>query len=311
MERDISLKDSLSLIEENHNRASILYFQNQLEQGAYLQEILEQLCPNSLWKQLEGFLRFLSFPKALTLSIRLSGIEREQRQRLQKKLSYPLFLLLLVFLGTYAFSYFVLPTMKRVLDSFSLDPQILKAMEFRFQLLWLGFGLLFLLGMLLYPIVKQEKIQIILFRLCTKVMPHSYIVQKGSMAFVQYYLECLRLKQSTKESFELLSELKKQCIVRYIAKEFDRHLNQGISFKKLQSHRLMEPNLQRFFQISYYFQDRISPLEHYLELAKERQQKRLNQFSMVIQCLAYLQIGYLLMVMYQVILFPMQFLQQL
>lgn len=310
LKQDIPLKDALTLIEEKRNEKAIEYLKSQLEEGEALEVAFHQVCPKKLWVHLEGFLSLLSFSKSLQLAICLTQMEQQKKKAMEKKLTYPFLLVLLVSIGSFAFSYFILPTMTRVIDSFAIEHQSLKEVERSLRISWIMMGFLSfgLIGLVTF--LKIKKVQIVLYRVLSKVYPRSYFVQKGSIEFVEYYLECLKLQQSSQESFRLLSRIQEKPMVRYIAGEFNRLLCLGISFQAIYSHRIVEPNLQRFFQLSYFFKDTILLLERYLVIASDKQNQRLKRFSMILQCFAYGQIAYLLVLMYQVILYPMRFLQQ-
>ncbi len=310
LKQDIPLKDALSLIEEKRNEKAINNLIRQLEQGEALEVAFHSICPKKLWLHLEGFLPFLSFSKALELSIRLLQMENQKKKAMEKKLSYPFLLLVLVSAGSFAFSYFILPTMVKLIGSAAVENQSLKQVERSLRISWIMMGVLSIVVLSFVFLLKMKKVQIVLYRLLSKIYPKSYFVQKGSIEFVEYYLECLRLCLSSQESFHLLSSIQEKPPVHYIASEFDRLLCFGISFQRIYSHRIVEPNLQRFFQLSYFFKDTIPLLERYLAIARDKQNQRLKHFSILLQCFAYGQIAYLLVLMYQVILYPMQFLQK-
>lgn len=307
--RDIAFADALSLICNKQNKEAIKYLDQGLKQGEEFDNLFKNVCPKMIWRNLEGFISFLPFAKALELAINFVQIEKQKRKNLERTLMYPFCLVFLVLIGSFGFSYFILPMMTKVIESFTVENDILYQYDQKLHLFWFFMLTIFILLIFLYFLFKCKKWQVIFYRICTKIFPHSYYVQKGSLEFIQYYIECLRLHQSSRESFQILSKLKEQCLVQYIANEFDRLLKMGISFKVIHNHRIVEPHLQRFFKISYYFKDTVVLLERYIEIAQEKQNKCLKKFSFLLQISAYFQIVYLLILMYQVILFPMQFMQ--
>ena len=137
------------------------------------------------------------------------------------------------------------------------------------------------------------------------------MVQKASAEFARYFLECVRVRISTIHTMKILLDIKEKPLVRLIAKELNDSLSKGESFEETLHTPFVEHALQQFFQIALHGSNCEKMLEGYLVMNQQRHIKQVRIFTRSVQLSCYGTIGLILLVIYQILMLPMQMLQNI
>ena len=144
-----------------------------------------------------------------------------------------------------------------------------------------------------------------------KRFPDSILVHSVSAMFARFFLECLKRNVSTQNTLHILSQVKQQPCVSYIAKEIDEHLMRGETLIEAIQKTHIEKALLRFLKIAVFSSSSEEMLEGYLQMVEIRKQQAIKRYSTYIQLISYSMIAIVLIFVYQILMMPMTMLQNL
>ena len=303
MENGFSFTDTLQILKTKRNERHIVYVLEKLEQGQTFNDAFSSLLPVCYGKYFSNFIRYLPVLESLRISIELSNHEEQTKQKMMKDMIYPVVMLFVMFFGMYLFNGFVFPQMITLMNSFEVNVKSYYFLRSLIQLLsWLA-TFVIVIGILLWIVFQHPQRKCWLYRLLVKHMPDSLMVQKASAEFARYFLECVRVRIPTIQTMKILLDMKEKDLVCLIAHELNESLCKGESFE--------EHALQQFFQIALHGSNCEKMLEGYLVMNQQRHIKQVRIFTRSVQLSCYGAIGLILLVIYQILMLPMQMLQNI
>ncbi len=311
MENGFSFTDTLQILKTKRNERRITQVLEKLEQGQTFKEAFSLLLPHCYRRYFNNFIRYLPVLESMRISVELATHEEKMKQKMMKDMVYPVVMLFVMFIGMYLFNGFVFPQMMTLMTSFEINVSSYYFLRSLIQLLSWLVTILFVVGMLLWVVFQEPNRKCWLYRVLVKYVPDSLMVQKASAEFARYFLECVRVRISTKQTMKILLDMKEKPLVRLIAQELNDALSKGESFEVTLHTPFVEHALQQFFQIALHGSNCEKMLEGYLVMNQQRHIKQVRIFTRSVQLSCYGVIGLILLVVYQILMLPMQMLQNI
>jgi hypothetical protein len=311
MENGFSFTDTLQILKTKRNERRITQVLEKLEQGQTFKEAFSLLLPHCYRRYFNNFIRYLPVLESMRISVELATHEEKMKQKMMKDMVYPVVMLFVMFIGMYLFNGFVFPQMMTLMTSFEINVSSYYFLRSLIQLLSWLVTILFVVGMLLWVVFQEPNRKCWLYRVLVKYVPDSLMVQKASAEFARYFLECVRVRISTKQTMKILLDMKEKPLVRLIAQELNDALSKGESFEVTLHTPFVEHALQQFFQIALHGSNCEKMLEGYLVMNQQRHIKQVRIFTRSVQLSCYGAIGLILLVVYQILMLPMQMLQNI
>ena len=311
MENGFSFTDTLQILKTKRNECRITQVLEKLEQGQTFKEAFSLLLPHCYRRYFNNFIRYLPVLESMRISVELATHEEKMKQKMMKDMVYPVVMLFVMFIGMYLFNGFVFPQMMTLMTSFEINVSSYYFLRSLIQLLSWLVTILFVVGMLLWVVFQEPNRKCWLYRVLVKYVPDSLMVQKASAEFARYFLECVRVRISTKQTMKILLDMKEKPLVRLIAQELNDALSKGESFEVTLHTPFVEHALQQFFQIALHGSNCEKMLEGYLVMNQQRHIKQVRIFTRSVQLSCYGAIGLILLVVYQILMLPMQMLQNI
>lgn len=311
MENGFSFTDTLQILKTKRNECRITQVLEKLEQGQTFKEAFSLLLPHCYRRYFNNFIRYLPVLESMRISVELATYEEKMKQKMMKDMVYPVVMLFVMFIGMYLFNGFVFPQMMTLMTSFEINVSSYYFLRSLIQLLSWLVTILFVVGMLLWVVFQEPNRKCWLYRVLVKYVPDSLMVQKASAEFARYFLECVRVRISTKQTMKILLDMKEKPLVRLIAQELNDALSKGESFEVTLHTPFVEHALQQFFQIALHGSNCEKMLEGYLVMNQQRHIKQVRIFTRSVQLSCYGAIGLILLVVYQILMLPMQMLQNI
>lgn len=311
MENGFSFTDTLQILKTKRNEHRIKYVLEKLEQGQTFKEVFSMLLPKGYRRYFDNFIRYLPVLESMRISVELASYEEKMKQKMMKDMVYPVVMLFVMFIGMYLFNGFVFPQMMTLMTSFEINVTSYYFLRSFIQLLSWLVTILLVVGLLLWVVFQEPNRKCWLYRVLVKYVPDSLMVQKASAEFARYFLECVRVRISTIQTMKILLDIKEKPLVRLIAKELNDSLSKGESFEETLHTPFVEHALQQFFQIALHGSNCEKMLEGYLVMNQQRHIKQVRIFTRSVQLSCYGTIGLILLVIYQILMLPMQMLQNI
>ena len=311
MENGFSFTDTLQILKTKRNEHRIKYVLEKLEQGQTFKEVFSMLLPKGYRRYFDNFIRYLPVLESMRISVELASYEEKMKQKMMKDMVYPVVMLFVMFIGMYLFNGFVFPQMMTLMTSFEINVTSYYFLRSLIQLLSWLVTILLVVGLLLWVVFQEPNRKCWLYRVLVKYVPDSLMVQKASAEFARYFLECVRVRISTIQTMKILLDIKEKPLVRLIAKELNDSLSKGESFEETLHTPFVEHALQQFFQIALHGSNCEKMLEGYLVMNQQRHIKQVRIFTRSVQLSCYGTIGLILLVIYQILMLPMQMLQNI
>ena len=311
MENGFSFTDTLQILKTKRNEHRIKYVLEKLEQGQTFKEVFSMLLPQGYRRYFNNFIRYLPVLESMRISVELATHEEKMKQKMMKDMVYPVVMLFVIFIGMYLFNGFVFPQMMTLMTSFEINVTSYYFLRSFIQLLSWLVTILLVVGLLLWVVFQEPNRKCWLYRVLVKYVPDSLMVQKASAEFARYFLECVRVRISTIQTMKILLDIKEKPLVRLIAKELNDSLSKGESFEETLHTPFVEHALQQFFQIALHGSNCEKMLEGYLVMNQQRHIKQVRIFTRSVQLSCYGTIGLILLVIYQILMLPMQMLQNI
>ena len=311
MENGFSFTNTLQILKTKRNERRITQVLEKLEQGQTFKEAFSLLLPHCYRRYFNNFIRYLPVLESMRISVELATHEEKMKQKMMKDMVYPVVMLFVMFIGMYLFNGFVFPQMMTLMTSFEINVSSYYFLRSLIQLLSWLVTILFVVGMLLWVVFQEPNKKCWLYRVLVKYVPDSLMVQKASAEFARYFLECVRVRISTKQTMKILLDMKEKPLVRLIAQELNDALSKGESFEVTLHTPFVEHALQQFFQIALHGSNCEKMLEGYLVMNQQRHIKQVRIFTRSVQLSCYGAIGLILLVVYQILMLPMQMLQNI
>jgi competence protein ComGB len=226
----------------------------------------------------------------------------------QKNLAYPLLMLAVSLAGILVFNTFCFPAMLSMMEGFAPADSSLTAMAALLRIS--SYSMLALLaaaaflGICLLPSKNRVKAY---ERLCRTPLG-SLWVQYESLNFARFLTESLRAGLATQQAMTMFSSLSFHPLAADLARKTEKALQEGESLDAAMQGPEFDPLLPRFLRLAAYVEEPADLLESYLEMGTKRLEARIHRLLKVLEGISYACIGYMVILVYQVLMLPLNLL---
>lgn len=303
---NLSLQQSFELLKNKKNEKVFKEITNKLNDGQMIEDAIKSYLPKQIKDYMLPLLKTLSFSSALSLSLEFYDKHKASENKLLSSIAYPCIMLFVSITVLYLFDLYGMDTIFSLISSFNTDLQIYQSIRILFRVVIniIYYGILLLV--LLIIIFMQPKRISLLYVFLSKYFPNSLINTYYSEEFTSLLLICTKFGYKTKESLSILMKMKSKPIVSFLAFHMDESLMEGESLKEAARKNYYDLSLSRFIKIANYTNDFAHMLEAYIELAREKINKKMKTYTLTIQLTTYTFIGIIIVFIYEILFVPMQ-----
>lgn len=282
--------------------------QHYLEQGMDINDILLQGQRGNFFKHLRFFLSIASIAEAIDGARRMDAFEKSIRKKLIQQTSYPLVLFVFAFATLYVFSTLVIPQLMQSFDMEGENAFLMQAvgwLRFLIQLL----ALLCLAILLLFIACKrnlmltQRVLDVMGKRSTLPAQLCSYTLSGYLFALAQYGI-------STRDAFRFLVQLPSSSMVQRCASDLRDGLEAGGDLLELfEAHPFISTSFVQCWRIGMRTQNMKKALQDAMERQEEAWLRLIKRISIIIQSGAYSFVALMVILVYQIMLVPLQLLE--
>lgn len=306
--KGFSLSHALELVLSDAKRQIFQRILKNLEQGQTIQDALSEYLETSLKFLVLAFASVTNFEKALTIATAIVNHKINQKKEMMQTLFYPVLMCVASLLCLVVFSIVGFPKLVEFMSGFSLDLSYLGSIKVAMDLLFIVIVILIIFAVGLYLILRRPKKQVFYFVVMNRYRLFKTIRNRITYRFILYYQFCTRYGLNTKETLALIKSINEPLMV-FLAYHIESSLENGIAFDKALASGFLDSHLCRFIQMAKYSDDLESFLESYLHHNQLKYQHVRKRAIISLQIFSYLIISVLLIMVYQVILLPLQMIE--
>ena len=301
----------MALLKGKNNREVFGYIEKMLNDGNNLPQFFPDLCPKQYRAYLSGFLKCLSFSDSLSLANEVVIGEEAQKKEYFRGLFYPCLMFLLTVAGILLFNEFCFPPLLSMMEGFHVKSGNYEITRLLFRVFSGSVILALSAALLLLFYYTRLPNQVKGYILLSRRFPDSIFVQYESTDFIRFFLQCIRMNVSTRETIRILRDIPQKPVIAFLAKTLETSLLEGNPFEQAVRMPWLDPALLRFLKIAFYSSEMESMLEGYLQMSQERSRRQCRKITRIIQAFSYLSIGAVLILVYQILMLPLSILNRM
>lgn len=226
----------------------------------------------------------------------------------QKNLAYPLLMLGVSLAGILIFNTFCFPAMLSMMEGFAPADFSLTAMADLLKIS--SYCMLVLLAAAasfsIYLLPPQNRVRTY-ERLCQMPLG-SLWVQYESLDFARFLTESLHAGLATQQAMTLFSRLSFHPLAADLAQKTEKALQEGESLDAAMQRPEFDPLLPRFLRLAAYVDEPAALLESYIDMGTKRLEARIHRLLKILEGISYACIGYMVILVYQVLMLPLNLL---
>ncbi len=277
-----------------------------MEAGVSLEEGLITGHNEPFYQHLRFFLQISSLSDAITSALSITDIGKHFKTKLVKQISYPLLLFCLAFLTLYVFSAMILP---QLMQGFDMSSDVFLTVALSFLqlfanlLLWI---ILLCLG-LGFTAYKVSSVKLFLLKhLRFLKIPQQYC----SYLFASYYIQFIRHGITTKNAIAFLAQREDTSILTVCAKQMKLQLEAGKTIEEsFREIAWIDEVFIKNWLIGIHTQNMEQVLQQYQSYQMDRWKHYLKRLGQAIQVFSYGFVACMVVLVYQIMLVPLQLLE--
>lgn len=279
--------------------------QEAMQDGADLNSLFPSLCPGLWALYLQGLMPVLGFTEGLHLTRLFVSGRQKTLGELQRQILYPCTLLLSATAAAFLFTEIVCPSLLRMAIGFHADVKLLYASRNLLRLAAFGILLFFVSAVLLSALSAKRDFKIKLYQRFTKIFPDALPVLYWSASFICFFTESLRCGHSTKQALRVIASLNAHPVLAAMASSLHRDLEAGDDLVHAVHKCRMDPMLEKMLNIAIHTNEPVEMLDAYFAFSLQRIRARIRFHLKLLQLSAYALLGFMLVVVYRVLLMPL------
>ena len=311
LDSGLSIKDSLRLMDDAHMHSIVEKLTIQLEKGNDVSEYMTSFLPYDYRFCFTVFIHYMSLRHALKASREIAVQKEKERKELIGKLLYPLLLLAGMCVGMLVFNLIVFPSMLNMADGFVVDFSfyvLLQKIISYGDILFMGCSFI---ALCVTAICVHPSNIVSTYRYLSSRFPENILVQQASKDFAFFFVSCLKNGMATRDTMHILMDMKGYPLVSHIAIGLDWLMEKGEGMENAMKIVGVEPALLRFFSTACQSSSCREMMDGYLTMTTIRTMKRIRRFSSIVQLASYTAVGIMIVLVYQILMLPMQMLSTL
>lgn len=277
-----------------------------MEKGLSLEEGLIQGHREPFYEHLRFFIKITALPEAISSALSVADITHDLKNKLRKEISYPLLLFALSFITLIVFTSMILPQLMQGFDVSSNNFLILSVSLLQLSaMIVIGSIIMILLTMFFMTQSLTVKLFVLKHLRFTK-LPQQYC----SYLTAAYFTQFMRHGISTKNAVSFLTQLKQGSLLTICARQIEQQLIAGKPLTEcFQSVAWLDRNFIKHWQIGTHTQNMEAVLIQYQEFQSEQWKQLLKRCGQGIQIFSYGFVGCMVILVYQILLVPLQLLE--
>lgn len=306
-----SFQESMELLEEEGKEPVFEAIRKRLMQGEEAEEFMGYCLPRDLSFYFTCFSSFLPFEASLQVTMDIIQRRRKAADEMRKSLFYPLTLLSGAICGVFLFDRTILPKMVSLMNAFAGDISHALRLSKLFEVCSAVLIVLCLFTAVCAAYFLSGSRITATYRFLSQHMPDCLLVQYASVEFARIFCACVSVNLSTRSCLALMKKLKDKPLAAYIAGELEKSFEKGRDMNEAVRSPCLEKKLARFFHLAIYASDTETMLKGYMEMSQKRTERRIRKLTYGIQIAAYGWIGFMLVIVYQVLMMPLGMMRQI
>ncbi|MBQ9153794.1 MAG: type II secretion system F family protein [Solobacterium sp.] len=311
MRSGFSIREAMDILEDEHNRACFEHIRMRLGSGDRAEDVISEVFSKTAYSSyLSGFLKVLPLKKALGLSVRMSSGNEEMKKQLVSEMVYPLAMFLILLCGSLLFSELCLPALLSMLGGFTDDLSSWKVTAILIRTVSMSMLGMLAGGMILMLVCTRRRWICRAYCLISEKHLLPLLSESVSARFILFFAQCAEMDLPTRQSLEVMAQMEDHPLICMLAREMDEALRSGTAFDEAMHSRHLDPSLYRFMRIAVNTDGAKEMMKSYLAMSEERMKRRLKRLSRLIRTVSYAGCGVLLIIVYQILMMPMNVLTQ-
>lgn len=311
MESGFSFQDAIRLLKDSRNEKVISKIQECLSEGNEIEMFVTQYFSKTYLKYLEPFCKFLPFSRSLQLTVKCLSEEKNTRSNLLKELLYPILLFIGTWIGLFIFTFFCFPTLISLFRNFSMSITNLVVIKSCFMIVCITISIINLLTLVLLIGCRQNYIRLYLYSKICRLFKNNLLKTYQSNLFARFYRQCSLAGIKTKQTMKLLQSIEIHPVLVLISKQVEKSLNEGETMEDSLKNNLLDRTLIQYMKLAIYSSTMDEMLEGYIKVNEERMHRTIKRFSKGCQLISYGCIGFIIIVVYQILILPLTLMAEL
>lgn len=282
--------------------------QRYLEEGMDIKDILLQNHKGNFYRHLRFFLSLSSIAEAIDCALHMDAFEKNIRKKLIQQTSYPILLFIFSFATLYVFSGYVIPQLMQSFDMEHEHPFLVQGVQALRILIYVlgGAVCICLLLMLLWKKYPSYA----LFHLPYICKLTSLPSQICSYTLSGYLHVLMHRGISTKDAFVFLNQLPSNTLIHRCVRALQQGLMEGEDILTLlQKQPLIHSSFVQCWRIGMHAQNMEKALSDAMQRQEEMWLRLIKRLSITIQAVAYSFVALMVLLVYQIMLVPLQLLE--
>ena len=304
LENGYSIEDSMHIM--NVYDVNIKMY---LDKGIHINTLLLQGQKGKFYNHLSFFIQFMSLPKAIYSAYEIELFEMDTKKKLSQKCIYPLFILCVSMVSIFLFSTYLIP---QLISNFEVNEyQIYIYLVSLCANICKFIIYVSLCILILYVLIYiNNKFHLYMY----KTILYKFNIFKVYISyFLSGYLQELNKHGlSSIQTFTYLNNMQQHSFIKYLVHDINEQLFAGERLNEIVlNSKVLDDDFKMFFSIGYQNSDLNKSLIAYKTCAEMKWQKKISLISLSIQILSYSMVGILLVCVYQIMLIPLNILEQM
>ncbi|MEG0290697.1 MAG: type II secretion system F family protein [Erysipelotrichaceae bacterium] len=305
LDKGYPLISSLEMINPNY-----LKYKTELEKGKSIQDVLVMEGKDKFYEHLQFFLQITSLSLAIQNAVSMSEFEKNLKTKLSKQTAYPIFIFAFAFITLTIFTQFIIPQM---LHGFAINQNsfflfnILKVIKAFASIL-----IIFIILLIIYIFIcinhlpLQHQTILFLSRYITLFQDFIAYILSG------YLLELRKSGLSTRVCFLYLIKTKDTSLLNYVSTQIKEQLEQGVDLNDVvENHPLLSKTFKSMYRIGCATSELDQACFDFMILQEQQWLNQIKRAALLIQCIAYSFVAILVIVVYRIMLLPLELLNEM
>lgn len=295
IEKGYPLAQSLLILDESFQ--SIV---DELEKGVSFYDCVIANGKGVFYQHCRFFLELSSLPKAIMNASLLVEKQQAMKKMWIKETSYPLFILFFAVITLFVFTSAVFPQLSLTFSEYDNFYQLEMMIKVMKSLTYILLGMLLFIPSLIFILYHSKHYRYLLYHIPIFTELVSFMIASDMISLI-------RCGCSTKEMFTYLYHLRNKGMTFDVSNELYNELHDGTSFEDAVSlSKHLSRRFKYFFKCGLHTQKLEQCLNDYLHFQQHRWVKQIKAVCIGIQCFSYGFIALIVVLIYQIMLLPLE-----
>lgn len=280
-----------------------------IDNGYRIEDVILQGQKGKFYSHLSFFVQFMSLSKAIYCSFQMNEFERNSIKNIYKKCAYPIFIFCISMISIFLFSNYIIPQL--IINFENIDRSIFINVVNITKYICIVLIFIFFLVLI---IICYAKVSFRFYNfLHKKWLYHIPLFNSYISYFLSGYMKELNNHGlSSLQSFIYLSKLEENRSLSLVVNSINEDLYSGKELNEIiVSNVYLDNDFKMYFGIGYKNGNLNDSLSAYIKSTEIKWERQISTLSLSITVLSYSFVGVLLICVYQIMLIPLDLLNQL